>query len=51
MGEIVRQLGPLTYIVDVMQDRLWKRLMDHVKDIVVLPQENETVPQPSVDLE
>ena len=43
-GEIVRQLGPLTFLVDVAEGRLWKRHVDHVKDVAVLPCENEMTP-------
>ena len=43
-GEIVRQLGPLTYLVDVAEGCLWKRHVDHVKDVAVLLCENEITP-------
>ena len=31
-GVIVQQLGPLTYLVDVSNGRLWKRHVDHLKN-------------------
>ncbi len=30
-GKIVQQLGPLTYLIDVSEGRLWKRHVDHLK--------------------
>ena len=30
-GVIVQQLGPLTYLIDVSQGRVWKRHVDHMK--------------------
>ncbi len=50
-GEIVRQLGPITCLVDVAEGRSWKRHTDHIKDLMVRPQENETVPPPTADSE
>ena len=43
-GEILRQLGPLTFLVDVAEGRLWKSHVDHVKDVAVLPCEYEMTP-------
>lgn len=48
-GVIAQQLGPLTYLVDVSNGRLWKRHVDHLKDLHILPSENETGPEPRVD--
>lgn len=31
-GVIAQQLGPLTYLVDLRDGRLWKRHVDHLKD-------------------
>ncbi len=31
-GVIVEQLGPVTYLVDVSDGRMWKRHVDHVKE-------------------
>ena len=31
-GTIVQQLGPVTYLVDVSDGRVWKRHVDHLKD-------------------
>ena len=47
-GGIVQQLGPLTYLVDVSEGRLWKRHVDHIKDLHARPTENETWPEPQV---
>ena len=47
-GVIVQQLGPLTYLVDVSEGRLWKRHVDHIKDLHARPTENETWPEPQV---
>jgi len=43
-GEIVRQLGPLAFLVDGVEGHLWKRYVNHVKDVAVLPCENEITP-------
>ena len=34
LGVIVRQLGPVTYLVDVSEGRVWKRHVDHLKELV-----------------
>ena len=47
-GVIVQQLGPLTYLVDVSEGCLWKRHVDHIKDLHARPTENETWPEPQV---
>lgn len=31
-GIIVNQLGPVTYLVEVSEGRMWKRHVDHIKD-------------------
>ena len=31
-GVIAQKMGPLTYLVDVSEGRLWKRHVDHIKD-------------------
>lgn len=31
-GVVARRLGPLTYLIDVFDGRLWKRHVDHVKE-------------------
>ena len=46
-GVIVRQLGPLTFLVDVSDGRFWKRHIDHLKNRLPHPIENETHPVPS----
>ena len=33
-GVIVRQLGPVTYLVNVSDGRVWKRHVDHLKELV-----------------
>ena len=40
----MRQLGPLTFLVDVAEGRLFNKHVDHVKDVAVLPCENEMTP-------
>lgn len=32
-GTIAQKLGPLTYIVDVSEGRVWKRHVDHIKEL------------------
>ena len=47
-GVIGQQLGPLTYLVDVSEGRLWKQHVDHIKDLHARPTEIETWPEPQV---
>jgi len=41
-----RQLGPVTYLVDVCGGRKWKQHVDHIKELLVQPTENEFQPAP-----
>lgn len=34
-GKIAHKLGPLTYIVDASDGRIWKRHVDHVKNVQI----------------
>ena len=49
-GTIVQQLGPVTYLVDVSDGRVWKRHVDHLKDRVAesltpwTPDQTENIP-------
>ncbi len=44
---IVQQLGPVTYLVDVSEGKLWKRHVDHLKDRgVTSPTPWNTDPEP-----
>jgi hypothetical protein len=45
-GVIVEKIGPLIYLVDIPGGRLWKRHVDHIKDLHVPLEENETIPRP-----
>ena len=33
-GTIAQKLGPLMYIVDVSEGRVWKRHVDHIKELL-----------------
>lgn len=48
-GVIVQQLGPLTYLVDVSEGRIWKRHVDHLKEYNV--QRPMSVRGPEVDMD
>ena len=48
-GVVARQLGPVTYLVDVSDGRVWKRHVDHLKELVT----NHPMPtnEPEVDID
>ena len=36
-GVVAKQLGPVTYLVDLSADRFWKRHVDHLKELGTPP--------------
>jgi len=46
-GEIIQQLGPVTYLVDVFGDRPWKCHIDQLKERVEAPTSEVTTSVPS----
>ena len=37
VGVVVQQLDPVTYLVDVSGDRLWRRHIDYLKEYMQSP--------------
>jgi hypothetical protein len=52
LGVIVQQLGPVTYLIEVSDGRLWKRHIDHVKRYVSQgpPMEADGMEEPNIPL-
>ena len=50
-GKIVQKLGPLTYIVDVSDGRIWKRHVDHVKECPNTLSLPEVEPEIDIDID
>ena len=46
-GVIAQQLGPVTYLVSISGDRIWKRHVDHLKEFQSLP---PVVTEPEFDV-
>ena len=48
-GVIAQQLGPVTYLVDVADGRVWKRHIDHLKELV--PDRALPDPESEIDMD
>ena len=48
-GVIAQQIGPVTYLVDMSGNRLWKRHVDHLKEIGTPHLSVTTEPEVEVD--
>ena len=50
-GVVARRLGPLTYLIDVLDGRFWKRHVDHVKECGNANHKPETLPDTGFDVD
>jgi hypothetical protein len=50
-GVITQQLGPLIYLVDVSRGRIWKRHVDHLKELDPPPSSPAAVPDTEIDID
>ncbi len=50
-GTIIERRGPVTYLVQVARDRIWKRHIDHLNKTTDTPQNQTTLLRPTIKAE
>ncbi len=50
-GTIIERRGPVTYLVQVAGDRIWKRHIDHLNETTDTPQNQTTLLWPTIEAE